>query len=162
MVPHDSKSDLPLVFFKKISSHLKKHYFFQARFPDEILVTEATMNFINLPSRGRRLVKVPSMKVSGPTFYVGFEEKLAATVAAIPFKKDEFCLVLILPGRPSDYIAGGLSQIESKLNNETWSGLMRSLQPIEGIDIQFPVINHRYVIIFFFVARKCLTIFIPA
>ena len=39
--------------------------------------------------------------------------------------------------------AGGLSQIESKLNNQTWSDLMRSLQPIEGIDIQFPMINHR-------------------
>ena len=118
-------------------------YIFQAKFPDEIDVREATMNFINLPSRGRRLVKVPSIVVSGPSFYVGYEEGLSATVAAIPFKKDEFCLVLILPGRPSDYIAGGLSQIESKLNNETWSALMRSLQPIEGIDIQFPVINHR-------------------
>ena len=127
----------------KCLSNVRTFYIFQAKFPNEIDIREATMNFINLPSRGRRLVKVPSIVVSGPSFYVGYEEGLSATVAAIPFKKDEFCLVLILPGRPSDYIAGGLSQIESKLNNETWSALMRSLQPIEGIDIQFPVINHR-------------------
>ena len=75
------------------------------------------MNFINLPSRGRRLVKVPSIKVSGPSFYVGYEEKLAATITAIPFKKDEFCLVLILPGKPSDYI--GKSKIYRIRSNRT-------------------------------------------
>ena len=100
------------------------------------------MNFINLPARGRRLVKVPSMKLSGK-FYVGFEDTLQVTTAAIPFRKDKFCLVLILPGRPSDYIAGGLGQIESKLNNGTWSAMMRSMQAVENIDIQFPIINHR-------------------
>ena len=101
------------------------------------------MNFINLPSRGRRLVKVPALKINAETFYVGFEENLHATVAAIPFKKDQFCLILILPGRPSDYIAGGLSKIESKLNNETWSSMMRSLQPLEHVEIQFPIFHHR-------------------
>ena len=101
------------------------------------------MNFINLPSRARRLVKVPSVKISGPEMLFGFEETLQATIAAVPFKKMEFCLVLILPGRPSDYIAGGLSQIESKLNNETWTQLMHSLRSAEGIDIQFPILNHK-------------------
>ena len=101
------------------------------------------MNFINLPSRGRRLVPVPGLKIMAEKFYVGFEENLQATVTAIPFKKDQFCLVLVLPGKPSDYIAGGLAKIESKLNNETWSSLMRSLQPLEHVEIQFPIFHHR-------------------
>ncbi len=103
---------------------------------------EQTMNFINLPQRARRLVKVPSLKLSGPSILVGFEANLQATVAAVPFKKEEFSLVLILPGKPGDYIAGGLSQIESKLNNESWSALMKSVQSIEGVEIQLPSINH--------------------
>ena len=116
---------------------------FHAEFPVDFKVNYEVMNFINLPSRGRRLVKVPSIKLSGK-FYIGYEESLQATTAAIPFQKDKFCLVLILPGKPSDYIAGGLSQIESKLNNETWTALMRSMQVIDHVELQFPVINHRY------------------
>ena len=117
---------------------------FQAEFPVDFKVKYEVMNFINLPSRGRRLVKVPSIKLNGK-FYIGYEESLKATTAAIPFQKDSFCLVLILPGKPSDYIAGGLGQIESKLNNETWTSLMRSMQVVEHVELQFPVINHRLV-----------------
>ena len=111
------------------------------------MVEQETMNFINLPSRGRRLVKVPALKLSGPPFYVGFEENLEATVAAIPFQKDEFSLILVLPGKPSDYIAGGLAKIESKLNNQTWSLLMKSLQLVPDIELQFPILNQRYEIV---------------
>jgi serine protease inhibitor len=101
------------------------------------------MNFINLPSRSRRLVPVAAMKLSGDSFLMGFDETMQATIAAIPFKKEQFSLVLILPGRPSEYIAGGLSQIETKLNNETWSTMMRSLQNIQNVDIQVPTLSQR-------------------
>ena len=132
---------------------------FQADFPKEYDLKYQTMNFINLPRIGRRLVKVPSVKLMGK-FFIGYEETLQATTAAIPFQKDKFSLVLILPGRPSDYIAGGLSQIESKLNNETWTALMRSMQPVDHVEIQFPVINHRYkVFVFSYVFFSMLPFF---
>lgn len=137
---------IQVLLLDRIFSTTAATFFLQAEFVDDISVEEIEMNFINLPSRSRRLVKVPAMQLSAASFLVGFEESLQVTIAAVPFKKEQFCLVLILPGKPSDYIAGGLSKIESKLNNETWSSMMRALQPISGLVLQLPVINHRSTI----------------
>ncbi len=101
------------------------------------------MNFINLPSRSRRLVPVPSVIIRGDPVLVGFDSNLQATIASVPFAKEVFSLVLVLPGKPADYIAGGLSQIEYKLNNETWNNLITKLQSVPGVGIQIPTLDHR-------------------
>ena len=106
------------------------------------------MNFINLPVafRGRRrLIQVPSGKISNKKLNAGYDPNLDATIAELPYKGQRFSLILILPGKQTEFIAGGLSRIESRLNVTLWNGLLRQMSPHE-IDFKMPFFSHRSVI----------------
>ena len=97
------------------------------------------MNFINLPVafRGRRLIQVPCGKITTSKLNAGYDPNLDATMAELPFKGRKFSLILILPGKQTEFIAGGLSRIESRLNTTLWNGLLRRMSP-HNIDFKIP------------------------
>ena len=105
------------------------------------------MNFINLPVafRGRRLIQVPCGKITTSKLNAGYDPNLDATMAELPFKGRKFSLILILPGKQTEFIAGGLSRIESRLNTTLWNGLLRRMSP-HNIDFKIPFFQHRSVI----------------
>ena len=63
------------------------------------------MEFINLP-RARRLIPVPSQSWSG-TFNAGYDDGLDATAVELPYKGGDLSLILILPGKISEFVTGG-------------------------------------------------------
>ena len=105
------------------------------------------MNFINLPVafRGRRLIQVPCGSINTKKLNAGYDPILDATMAELPYKGGKFSLVLILPGKQTEFIAGGLSRIESRLNATLWNGLLRRMSP-HNIDFKMPFFQHRSVI----------------
>jgi hypothetical protein len=105
------------------------------------------MNFINLPVafRGRRLIQVPSGIINNRKLNTGYDPNLDATMAELPYKGGKFSLILILPGKQTEFIAGGLSRIESRLNATLWNGLLRRMSP-HKIDFKMPLFRHRSVI----------------
>ena len=105
------------------------------------------MNFINLPVafRGRRLVQVLSGKITNTKLNAGYDPHLGATLAEVPYKGKQFSLILVLPGKQTEFIAGGLSKIESRLNVTLWNGLLRQMAP-HKIDFKMPFFRHRSVI----------------
>ena len=66
--------------------------------------TQTTVEFINLP-RARRLVPVSALAWSG-TFNAGYDPSLDTTAAEIPFTGGELSLVLMLPGKISEFVTG--------------------------------------------------------
>lgn len=107
-----------------------------------------TMNFINLPVafRGRRLIQVPSGVIKTNTkLNAGYDPELDATMAELPYKGGKFSLILILPGKQTEFIAGGLSRIESRLNSTLWNGMLRKMSP-HKLDFKMPFFRHRSVI----------------
>ena len=101
------------------------------------------MNFINLPgTRGRRrLVEVPSGQLTA-TLNAGYDPVSKATVTELPYKSRELSLILILPGKQSEFIAGGLSQLEGQLNASLWNSLMSHVAP-HKVNLKVPFFNHR-------------------
>ena len=67
------------------------------------------MEFINLP-RARRLVPVSSLAWSG-TFNAGYDPGLDTTAAEIPFTGGELSLILMLPGKISEFVTGTTSKV---------------------------------------------------
>ena len=65
---------------------------------------ESTLDFINLP-RARRLIPVPSLAWSG-TFKAGYDEGLDATAVELPYQEGELSLILMLPGKISEFVTG--------------------------------------------------------
>ena len=105
------------------------------------------MNFINLPVafRGRRLIQVPCGIIKNTKLSTGYDPNLDATMAEVPYKGGKFSLILLLPGKQTEFIAGGLSRIESRLNSTLWNGLLRRMSP-HKIDFKMPFFRHRSVI----------------
>ena len=129
---------------------LKSHL--QGQFEVPFDKTE-TMNFINLPvagggfrggPAGRRLVQVPSGQVKGRTLNAGYDSGLGASVAEVPYAGGDLSLMLVLPGKQSEFIAGGLAKIEGKLNASTWNGVLRKMAPY-NLDLKLPFYTHRFV-----------------
>ena len=105
------------------------------------------MNFINLPVafRGRRLIQVPCGIINNRKLNTGYDPNLDATMTELPYKGGKFSLILILPGKQTEFIAGGLSRIESRLNATLWNGLLRRMSP-HKIDFKMPLFRHRSII----------------
>ena len=101
------------------------------------------MQFINLP-RGRRLVPVPAMSWTG-TFNAGYDEGLGATGVEIPYEEGEVSLILVLPGKISEFIAGGLDKIEDKIDNKSWENILKSFVS-RNLELQVPVFNSHSVL----------------
>ena len=68
--------------------------------------TDSTLDFINLP-RARRLVPVPALAWSG-TLNAGYDAGLDTTAVEIPYIGGELSLILMLPGKISEFVTGGL------------------------------------------------------
>ena len=98
---------------------------------------ETSLNYINLP-RGRRLVPVDAHSWVG-TFNAGYEPQLDCTAVRtalscnhgdlsaqveVPYQGGELSLVLLLPGRTSDFLAGGLQQLEGRIDSDGWERLL--------------------------------------
>jgi len=102
------------------------------------------MNFINLP-RGRRLVPVPAASLRA-NLRVCYHPEMDLTAAELPLASGgDFSLILILPGKRAEFVAGGLGQLEHKMNLENWNTLMRSLHPV-NVDLKLPLFSHRSAI----------------
>ncbi len=50
-------------------------------------------------------------------------------------------MILLLPGRQSDFLAGGLAILEAKLTASAWNGLMSCLHPIRA-NLRIPIFSH--------------------
>ena len=113
------------------------------------------MNFINLPvaggvrggPSGRRLVEVPFGQVTGRTLNAGYDPQLGVSVAELPYASGDLSLMLVLPGKQSEFIAGGLAKIEGKLNATAWNGMLRNMAPY-NLDLKIPFYTHRFVTLF--------------
>ena len=42
----------------------------------------------------------------------------------VPYKGGELSLVLLLPGRTNQFLAGGLQQLEEKIDSDSWERLL--------------------------------------
>ena len=87
---------------------------------------------------------IPSMSWSG-TFNAGYEEGLGATAVEIPYEEGELSLIVVLPGKISEFIAGGLSKIEDKLDNKSWDNLLKSFVS-RNLELQVPVLKSHSVL----------------
>ena len=101
------------------------------------------MQFINLP-RGRRLVPIPSISWSG-TFNAGYDESLGAKAVEIPYEEGELSLVLVLPGKISEFLVGGLDKIEDKIDNKSWENILKSFVS-RNLELQVPVFDSHSVL----------------
>ena len=76
------------------------------------------MNFINLP-RGRRLVPVPAASLRA-NLNVCYHPEMDLTAAELPLAgrggSSDLSLILILPGKQAEFVAGGLGRLEHKIN----------------------------------------------
>ena len=74
------------------------------------------MNFINLP-RGRRLVPVPAASLRA-NLNVCYHPEMDLTATEIPLARSgrDLSLILILPGKQAEFVAGGLGRLEDKIN----------------------------------------------
>ena len=74
------------------------------------------MNFINLP-RGRRLVPVPAASLRA-NLNVCYHPEMDLTAAELPLagSGSDLSLILILPGKQAEFVAGGLGRLEDKIN----------------------------------------------
>lgn len=113
------------------------------------------MNFINLPvagggvrggPSGRRLVEVPCGQVTGRTLNAGYDPQVGASVAELPYAGGDLSLMLVLPGKQSEFIAGGLAKIEGKLNATVWNGMLAKMAPY-NLDLKIPFYTHRYYVL---------------
>eukprot|EP00094_Tigriopus_californicus_P003673 TCALIF_03534-PA protein Name:"Similar to serpinb1 Leukocyte elastase inhibitor (Xenopus tropicalis)" AED:0.31 eAED:0.33 QI:0/0.12/0/0.55/1/1/9/0/922 len=98
------------------------------------------MNFINLP-RARRLVSVSSMRKEA-RLNACYHRGMDVSALELPYSDPALSLILILPGKQTEFIAGGLQKIESKLSVENWNELMTAFLPLD-LDIQVPIFQHR-------------------
>ena len=64
------------------------------------------------------------------------------TATEIPYTNNELSLILLLPGKQTEFVAGGLKHLEDKLNVRNWNSLMKCFVPL-NIDLQLPVFSHR-------------------
>ena len=99
------------------------------------------MDFINLPRAGRRLVPVQAISAQRK-LNACYQPEMDVTAVEVPYKTEILSLILLLPGKQTEFIAGGLGQLEDKLNAENWNSLMKCFQPLD-IDFQMPLFQHR-------------------
>ena len=101
------------------------------------------MEFINLP-RSRRLVSTPSLEWTDQ-FKVGYEKDLDATAVEIPYADNDISLILLLPGKVSEFVVNGLDDIERKLDTKSWEQLLRTFV-IRNLEMHVPLIKTHSVI----------------
>jgi len=104
---------------------------------------ETSLNYINLP-RGRRLVPVDAHSWVG-TFNAGYEPQLDCTAVEVPYQGGELSLVLLLPGRTSDFLAGGLQQLEGRIDSDSWERLLGSFVS-QSLDLAVPNLSAHSVV----------------
>ena len=100
-----------------------------------------SMNFINLPQRQRRLVEVPSGEIT-KVLNAGYDKAMGVSVVELPYSGSHLSLILMLPGKPSEFVAGGLPKIEEKLNATTWNGMLGRMAPY-NLNLKVPFYSHR-------------------
>ena len=101
------------------------------------------MEFIHL-SRGRNLVPVESLSFRG-AFYAGYEEDLDVTAVEIPYKKEDLSLILMLPGKISEFLVNGLAKIEEGLDKNTWEKVLKSFV-LRNLEMQVPNLKSHCVL----------------
>ncbi len=69
---------------------------------------------------------------------------LDATAVEVPHSSESLSLILILPGKQREFIAGGLSRLEARLlqSADAWPSLLRCLRPIKLDDLRVPAFKH--------------------
>ena len=120
---------------------------FEGRFTEQ--PSETSLNYINLP-RARRILPVDALSWVA-AFNAGYEPRLDCTAVRqklfpldellqfhltilppihipmkveVPYKGGELSLVLLLPGRTNQFLAGGLAQLEEKIDSDSWDRLL--------------------------------------
>ncbi|XP_045583362.1 mucin-4 [Procambarus clarkii] len=118
--------------------------FFHARWSLPVLQQELVdMHFIRFPTAERRLIRTVGLRKK-MTLNAGFSRAAGVTSAEIPLysTSGELSLVLAMPGEQKNFIANGLAQLESTLNPEKWSQVLRSMLP-NTVQLKMPVFRHR-------------------
>ena len=73
-------------------------------------------------------------------FYVSLG--LDVSVVEVPYSDDAFSLLLLLPGKQTEFVAGGLERLEGNLDAQGWDKIVRGLRPVR-VDLQVPIFTHR-------------------
>lgn len=107
--------------------------YFQGQFAQRPAVS--SLNYIAFP-RARRLVPVPALAWSG-SFNAGYEPDLDCTAVEIPYSGGEVSLVLLLPGKVTEFLASGLEQLEQRINSERWEAVLGSFMS-RSLDLSVP------------------------
>ena len=85
------------------------------------------MNFINLPGGGfrgkRRLVPVPSLHRGDARLQACYHADMDATAVELPYLGGEFSLILMLPGKQTEFVARELP----------WLGMLKCLHWERGV-----------------------------
>jgi len=119
------------------------------------------MDFINLPRAARKLIPIDAVAIRG-TFHACYHKELDVTAASVPLLRSNprLGLVLLLPGRQSEFLAGGLARLEHRLDEKTWQSLERCMIPIRA-ELRVPTFIHRSVQILHLldVSRRLFQIF---
>lgn len=135
-----TETDLPTLAVSSPMALVSGNYF-QKKFDSP--GRGSTMEFINL-QRGRRLVPLSSIAWTG-TFNAGYDQELGATAVELPYQDGELSLVLLLPGKISEFVAGGLEKLEEKLNERSWNKLLKSFVSHQ-LELEVPALTSHSVL----------------
>lgn len=100
--------------------------------------------------RQRRLVPVPAV-VYKNNFLAGYDPNLDATAAALGNTNSIISTLFLMPGQQGNVVhADDLEKLENRLLNSSqntiiWNGLLRTLLPRMGLELQIPRFSHKSV-----------------
>lgn len=100
--------------------------------------------------RQRRLVPVPAV-VYKSNFLAGYDPNLDATAAALGNTNSIISTLFLMPGQQGNVVhADDLEKLEERLLNSSqstilWNGLLRTLLPRIGLELQIPRFSHKSV-----------------
>ncbi|XP_039754988.1 serine-rich adhesin for platelets [Pararge aegeria] len=110
---------------------------------------DGEMYFVVSPNvRQRRLVPVPAV-VYKSNFLAGYDPVLDATAAALGNTNSVVSTLFLMPGQQGNIVhADDLEKLEKRfldatLSSPAWNGLLRTLLPRVGLELQIPRFSHK-------------------
>nr|XP_034829427.1 serine-rich adhesin for platelets [Maniola hyperantus] len=110
---------------------------------------DGEMYFVVSPNvRQRRLVPVPAV-VFKSNFLAGYDPVLDATAAALGNTNSVVSTLFLMPGQQGNIVhADDLEKLEKRLldaslTTPVWNGLLRTLLPRVGLELQIPRFSHK-------------------
>lgn len=82
-------------------------------------------------------MSVPSVEIKGQMLMAGYDDGLDATVVEIPYEVEDLSLLVILPGKVNDFLAGGLEKLEIKMTSGSMNELTRKMSLLK-VNVKLP------------------------